>query len=494
HPLALDVRAKKRFSRYYDFYQHSIIPHDDNGLGQSVSADGIVYYSGFSDALLNWNWADEEARQYMLAVYTHWLRTYDLDGFRLDVYWGPHRRYGRAAFDEPLRQALRAAKADIMLLGETNGTGSGSEVQYADQGGGMDVGYDWMLSGALDRFPAISTLDARLYNAGYRPGPNSFFLRFLENQDEDRVAYRYDSIEKTVPVSTALFLSTGIPLLYQGQEVGMGYRMSGSRDDRVRSTVDWQNPPATVLARHYQKLAHIRAQFPAFGRQFEDSNGDFRIDGADRSVQVRLSTTAADVYAFGRPWPDQNGVVVMNFSGSPVACAVAVRPTLWAEFSEPLDPAKWYFLNDLYAGQSSPMVGASLDTLHVNLAAYGVGVFTISTVEQRAQLPPLTVAVEGQKREGAIVDWRLLQNYPNPFNGVTVIRYRLASACAVQLHVFDVRGRKVKTLLEGGQSEGEHLAVWDGSAEDGTQVPSGLYFVRLQTREWTEVRKVVLVR
>lgn len=52
----------------------------------------------------------------------------------------------------------------------------------------------------------------------------------------------------------------------------------------------------------------------------------------------------------------------------------------------------------------------------------------------------------------------------------------------------------MKTLLEGGQSEGEHVAVWDGSAEDGEQVASGLYFVRLLTREWTDVRKVVLVR
>ncbi len=494
HPLALDVRAKRRFSRYYDFYQHSIIPHDDNGLGQSISADGIVYYSGFSDALLNWNWADEEARLYMLAVYTHWLRTYDIDGFRLDVYWGPHRRYGRAAFDEPLRRALRAAKADIMILGETNGTGTGSEVQYADQGGGMDVGYDWMLSGAIDRFPAVATLDARLYNAGYRPGPNSFFLRFLENQDEDRVAYRYNSIEKTIPVSTALFLATGIPLLYQGQEVGMGYGMSGSRDYRVRSTVNWHNPWAKVLARHYQRLAHIRAQFPAFARQFEDSNGDLRIDSRDRSVQVRLNTTAAEVYAFARPWPDQNGVVVMNFSGAQVACAVVTQPSSWAEFSEPFDPARWYFLNDLYADRSSPVRGDALDTLQVHLPPYGIGVFTISTVEQRVQLPPLTVAVLGGDEERAAAGWHLFQNYPNPTNGATVIRYHLVRPSRVRLEIFDVQGRMVKILADADEQAGAHAVLWDGCGEDGTATASGLYFVRLVAGDQVQARKMLLVR
>ncbi|MDZ7339335.1 MAG: alpha-amylase family glycosyl hydrolase [candidate division KSB1 bacterium] len=494
HPFALDVRTKKRFSRYYDFYQHTIIPHDDNGLGQSVSADGIVYYSGFSDALLNWNWADEEARRYMLEVYTYWLRTYDIDGFRLDVYWGPHRRYGRSAFDEPLRRALRAAKADIMILGETNGTGSGSEVQYADLGGGMDVGYDWILSGAVDRFPAIATLDARLYNGGYRPGPNSLFLRFLENQDEDRVAYRYNSIEKTVPVATAIFLATGLPLLYQGQEVGMGYGMSGSRDYRVRSTVNWQNPSGQVLARHYQKLAHIRAQFPAFSRQFEDTNGDFRIDGADRSVQVRLSTTAPEVYAFGRPWKDQNGVVIMNFSGTPISCAVAVQPASWAEFSQEFSLSASYFLNDLYYGGSALMPGALLDTLQVSLSPYGVAVFTISTFEQRLQLPELTVAVPRLTVEQDLRRAELAQNYPNPFNGATVLHYRLPVDGTVRVDVLDVCGRKVKTLVDCLQQAGEQEVCWDGAGEGGAQAPSGIYFVRLIAAGEVHVRKVLRVR
>ena len=377
HPIALDVRSKKQYSRYYDFYQHKIIPHNDNGLGQSVSSDGIVYYSGFSDALLNWDWSDAEARQYMTDVYAHWLREYDIDGFRFDVYWGPHRRYGKAAFDQPLRAGLRAAKADIMLLGETNGTGTGSEIQYADLGGGMDLGYDWILKDAIWNFPNTGNLNDKLYNGGYRPGTNSFFLRFLENQDEERVAYRYNSIEKTLPVSTAIFMATGIPLLYQGQEVGMGYGMSGSRDFRVRSTVNWQNPPARILAPHYQKLAQIRAQFPAFRQQMEDRNGDQRIDSGDPSAQPVLYN-ADGIYAFGRPYPDQNGLVVMNFTNQTRQFELILNLTGWAEFSNGFDVNQNYYVNDLYRQTSLAKAGAELDNLNIELGAYQVAIYSIS--------------------------------------------------------------------------------------------------------------------
>ena len=91
----------------------------------------------------------------MIGVYAHWLREYDIDGFRFDVYWGPHRKYGIGDFDQPLRNILRSAKADLLILGETNGTGFGSEVQYADHDGGIDLGYDWILKDAIWNYPSI---------------------------------------------------------------------------------------------------------------------------------------------------------------------------------------------------------------------------------------------------------------------------------------------------------------------------------------------------
>jgi glycosidase len=493
HPIALDVRSMQKFSRYYDFYQHEIIPHNDNGLGQSLSTDGIVYYSGFSDAILNWNWSDAEARRTMLDAFSHWLREYDIDGFRLDVYWGPHRRYGRSSFDQPLRQTLRSVKSDIFILGETAGTGTGTEIQFADRGGGMDAGYDWILNGTLNPFPSIANLEGSLYNGGYRPGPNSYFMRFLENHDEYRVAFRYNSVEKTLPVSAAVFLATGIPMLYQGQEVGMGFGMSGSKEYLARSTVDWENGPAATLAPHYQKLAQIRRQFPAFRRQMEDGNGDNQINSSDPSMQPRLPASSGLIYAYGRPWPDQNGIVVTNFCAQAVTFDLDVNPDSWAEFSGGYDAGGVYYLNDLYNQTSQTIGGNDLGSLRLTLPAYGVAVYTLSLTQDWLDLPLLWVSVR-QDEASLPRSSALLTNFPNPFNSTTTIPYKLSGRGEVRLDVLDVRGRTIRTLVHGLREAGRHVVFWDGLTDGRIPAPSGVYICRLRAEGISFIEKMILAR
>lgn len=494
HPFALDVRAGRKYSRYYDFYQHEPITHDTNGLGQSVSADGIVYYSGFSDALLNWNWADAEARMYMTEVYKHWLREYDLDGFRFDVWWGPHRRYGGNFFDKPLRAALRAVKSSILMMGETAGTGVGSEDNYADRGGGMDMGYDWNLFGTLRNFPAPGNLHNSLYNSGFRPGPNSYFFRFLENHDEYRVSYRYNSIEKTIPVSTALFLSTGIPLLYAGQEVAMGYEMSGSKDYLARSTIDWGRPYGPILQPHYQRLANIRAQFPAFRTQLQDSNGDGQISSSDVNVQLRLDPGKTTSYVLARPWQDGNGLVVMNFSAAAQEIKVALKPGEWMRFSAPFQSDRAYYVNDLYADSSRQVLGAELDTLRATLPPYGVAVYTIATQQQRVALTPLWDSVADKTKPNQPEVFRLIGGYPNPFNSSTKIRFAVPENGPVEAAVYNARGQRVRSFVLGNRTAGEHELNWDGRDESGVPCSSGVYFIRIQCGSAAGVQKMALVR
>ncbi len=495
HPIALDVRSKQKYSRYYDFYQHEAISHNTNGLGQSISTEGIVYYSGFSDALLNWNYADEEARIYMFEVYKHWLLAYDIDGYRFDVYWGPHRRYGRGFFDQPLRKALKAAKSDILLLAETDGTGAGTEVIYADRDGGVDLGYDWKLKGTINGYPSVSGLDLQLYNDGYRPGPNSFFLRFLENQDEDRVAYRYQIFERTIPVSTALFMATGIPQIYQGQEVGMGYNMSAAgRDGRVRSTVNWQNPPGNILIPHYQKIAQIRAQFPAFRRQMEDVNGDGQITSRDPSRQIRLATNSSWIYALGRPFLDQNGIAVMNFSDKAQTFEVTTALENWAEFNGGFKTDATYFLNDLYAQTSQQVSGSNLKILNLTLAPYSVAIYTVSLTADKVNLPDLLVNVENPANIGVTTDFKLYTNYPNPFNPSTHIRYQLANPVRVKIEIFNILGQKMATLVEENQIAGIYQVVWNGLEQSGKPAGSGIYFCQMEAGGFISKQKMLLIR
>jgi hypothetical protein len=81
----------------------------------------------------------------------------------------------------------------------------------------------------------------------------------------------------------------------------------------------------------------------------------------------------------------------------------------------------------------------------------------------------------------------LHQNTPNPFNPRTTIRYQITDYCLVSLHVYDVLGRVVATLLDEFKVPGTYEITWD--AEDRS---SGVYFYRLQSAGFSETRKMVL--
>jgi Tol biopolymer transport system component len=85
-------------------------------------------------------------------------------------------------------------------------------------------------------------------------------------------------------------------------------------------------------------------------------------------------------------------------------------------------------------------------------------------------------------------------NYPNPFNAQTLIQYQLPEAQAVNLEIYDLLGRKVRTLVSGGQGAGVYLVVWDGLDETGNAVASGIYLYRLETGVAVQVRRMTLLR
>ncbi|MEZ5064696.1 MAG: proprotein convertase P-domain-containing protein [bacterium] len=83
---------------------------------------------------------------------------------------------------------------------------------------------------------------------------------------------------------------------------------------------------------------------------------------------------------------------------------------------------------------------------------------------------------------------------PNPFGASTAIRFAVPGTGAdVSLEVFDIAGRHVRTLTEGFLPAGGHSATWDGRDEAGRRASAGIYFYRLESREYSATRKVVLL-
>jgi hypothetical protein len=107
--------------------------------------------------------------------------------------------------------------------------------------------------------------------------------------------------------------------------------------------------------------------------------------------------------------------------------------------------------------------------------------------------PPSDVHDEDSlMRESA---WSLLdQNYPNPFNLNTNIYYCIPSQGEVKLTIYDLLGRRVRTLLDGYQSDGCRSLNWDGRDEQGNTVASGIYFYRLDSEAVTQTKKMLLLK
>jgi len=86
------------------------------------------------------------------------------------------------------------------------------------------------------------------------------------------------------------------------------------------------------------------------------------------------------------------------------------------------------------------------------------------------------------------------ESRPNPFVRSTSVAFALDRDQNVRLDVFDVAGRRVRTLDAGALSAGEHSVTWDGADASGRRVPAGSYFYRLQVGERVETSRVVLLR
>lgn len=88
----------------------------------------------------------------------------------------------------------------------------------------------------------------------------------------------------------------------------------------------------------------------------------------------------------------------------------------------------------------------------------------------------------------------LHQNSPNPFNPTTKIAYDMPAAGDVKISVFNVLGQHVSDLVDGRSEAGSYEIIWDGKDEAGESVASGVYFYRIKTEQFSETKKMLLLK
>jgi hypothetical protein len=84
--------------------------------------------------------------------------------------------------------------------------------------------------------------------------------------------------------------------------------------------------------------------------------------------------------------------------------------------------------------------------------------------------------------------------YPNPFNPQVTVSFALREPADVKLSVFDLRGRRVRTIHAGAKPAGHHQEVWQGRDDAGRRQASGVYFIRLHAGAYEQTRRVMLLK
>jgi len=89
--------------------------------------------------------------------------------------------------------------------------------------------------------------------------------------------------------------------------------------------------------------------------------------------------------------------------------------------------------------------------------------------------------------------WEIEQNFPNPFNAETIIRYKIPKYSFVSLKIYNILGIEVKTLVNEPKQPGNYYVKWDGKNDASIDLPSGIYFYEIKTKEFHKIKKMILL-
>jgi hypothetical protein len=92
------------------------------------------------------------------------------------------------------------------------------------------------------------------------------------------------------------------------------------------------------------------------------------------------------------------------------------------------------------------------------------------------------------------LNFLLYQNYPNPFNSSTMIKYQLSSTGEVNLKIYDLLGKEVRTLVNQKQNSELHQVNWDGKNKYGDRVASGIYIFQLNYEYLSQIKRLLFVQ
>ena len=359
HPYAVNCVKYGDSSHYYKFYQRT---NDGKAYSSFYHKDKNGFFSYFWDNLVNLDYNNPEVQQWMLEATKYWLRKFDIDGYRFDAMWGLNAR--SPGFIKRLNTELKSIKPDILLLAEDKPS---DKLVYQS---GFDATYDWTADTSwvsqwslqrhhdtrksLTIFNSPDTLKrGRLLAKAVFPEADLYAtrLRFLENNDVPRFITTH-TLAQTKMAAAFVFALPGIPMLYNGQEVGCGlYPYSAKTIFTADKTI--QQSDTTGLFGYYKKIIGLHSAYPAlYGRLIT------KVPMLDNPYML----------AFERMAGDQRVIVIVNLVNS----SATARLNIVGNEKLTAKPGGVSYLKDILTGEIFNTTKS--DTLSTNIPMDGFGI------------------------------------------------------------------------------------------------------------------------
>ncbi len=436
-------------------------------------------------------------RDYYAESALHWLEEYHVDGFRMDgtdymnlpaqaaAGWGLMRRLNDEVDNRWADKVVIAEQLpdDPGVTTPTSLGGAGFDCQYHDAF--VDNLRQAILDAAFGDPNMAAVRGAILGSAPYLSG--SRVLNYLELHDEAWPGSGGQRLVKTIDPSAPhddlyakgrvklgqglVLTAPGVPAFLMGSEWLEDADFGADTGNRI----DWSKRTTYApIYRYFQDLIALRRTRPAL--YASSSAHVYHVNEGGNVIAFRRYDGLADVL-----------VVIANFSNTNYG-AYRLGLPLGGPWHEAVD------------SQSSAYDGNGMDnpgTLDADaIPADGF----LQSVELRVPQMSLIVlapggapvAVDGS-RTGVPGSLRIEAVAPSPARGDVVLTFGIPRASFVRVAVYDARGRRLATLLDGERGEGTHRLRWNGRDERGRRAPAGIYFVRVEAGGARASSRFVLV-
>jgi len=193
------------------------------------------------------------------------------------------------------------------------------------------------------------------------------------------------------------------------------------------------------------------------------------------------------------PWFTVNGSITRT-NGTLAGFEVTLRNQAHGEYSPAVLTTGEDGLFMFITPAGSYLLTVHLEGVNADGEPYGT-YSSVVNVAGPTSIPPIDMTAHSDADEVIMPMVTALQgNYPNPFNPTTTIAFDLASEGLVTIEVFNIKGQRVNTVANEVYKAGRHSVVWNGDDAFGRSVGSGVYFYRMQTTDYTQVKKALLLK